>query len=70
MEFTLCCNNSQIITKWADGKVDSLVDFSKMSLVAHQFGRVEYIQYLLLFFFKQVQLEKSKQIFDILNSKF
>ena len=40
-----------------------------MSLVAHRFGRVEFeFQIFVVVFFRQEQLKKSKQIFDILNS--
>ena len=35
-----------------------------MSLVAHRFGRVEYWIFV-IFFFRQMQLKKSKQIFEI-----
>ena len=35
-----------------------------MSLVAHRFGRVEFQKFAIVFF-RQAQLKKSKQIFEI-----
>ena len=37
---------------------------SLMSLVAHRFGRVEFRIFVIVFF-RQAQLKKSKQIFEI-----
>ena len=43
--------------------------FGSMSLLAHQFGHVEFRIFDVVFF-RKVHLKKSKQIFNIINSKF